>query len=278
MAGESDLVAFYSEGAFERDRLLRGRGRLELARTQELLARFLPPPPAAIADVGGGPGTYAAWLARGGYDVALLDPVPTLVERARAASAAQPDHPFGADVGDARALPFAEARFDAVLLLGPLYHLPEAADRARALAEARRVLRPGGVLAAAAIGRHAALLDMMRAGRLDAEMLARLAQGVLVTGRLDAPAGFTTAYCHTPDGLRADVAAAGFEGVELLAVEGPGWLVLEGTGGVREGAQDIEPDQAVLAGALRAARAIEAEPSLLGASSHVIAFSRAPAA
>ena len=46
--------------------------------------------------------------------------------------------------GDARALPFADASADALLLLGPLYHLQERADRLRALREAARVLRPGG--------------------------------------------------------------------------------------------------------------------------------------
>ena len=51
-----------------------------------------PPPPRVVLDVGGGPGRYACWLAVGGYDVHLVDPVPRHVEQALAASAAQPDH------------------------------------------------------------------------------------------------------------------------------------------------------------------------------------------
>ena len=45
---------------------------------QEIVPRYLPPPPAAIADVGGGPGTYSCWLAAVGYAVHLVDPMPLL--------------------------------------------------------------------------------------------------------------------------------------------------------------------------------------------------------
>jgi 2-polyprenyl-3-methyl-5-hydroxy-6-metoxy-1,4-benzoquinol methylase len=61
-------------GGVELDRLLGGSSRIEFARTKELLGRSLPPPPAAILDVGGGPGRYAAWLAESGYSVHLIDP------------------------------------------------------------------------------------------------------------------------------------------------------------------------------------------------------------
>ena len=278
MNADPRLLAFYSQGEFERRRLQAGRGRLELVRMQELLGRALPPPPATVADVGGGPGTYSAWLAAAGYDVRLLDVVPALVEQARAVASAQPEHPFAADVGDARALPWPDASVDAVLLLGPLYHLPERADRERALAEARRVLRPGGVLAAAAIGRFAALLDAMRARRLDDDLVAYLQETVLRDGRLEPrDMGFTSAYCHLPEGLRAEVTGAGFEGATVFGVEGAGWLLFEKEGGVPEGADDAPDDEALLAAAVRAARATETEPALLGVSSHVLAVARAPA-
>jgi SAM-dependent methyltransferase len=271
-------VASYSEGAFERDRLRRGRGRLELARTQELLRRSLPDPPAALADVGGGPGTYASWLARAGYEVSLLDVVPALVDQARAVSDAQPDHRFRVTLGDARRLPWDRASLDAVLLLGPLYHLPDRADRERALDEARRVLRPGGVLAAAAIGRHAPLLDALRARRLDDELLAEMSAGVLADGRMQPGDTFPTAFCHTPDELRDEVASAGFHVMGLHAVEGAGWLLYDKDPTRREGDHDeADGDDALLAAALRAARATEDEPTLLGVSAHLLAVARAPA-
>jgi SAM-dependent methyltransferase len=129
---------------YERSRLFpSGRPSLEYVRSIELLDRLLPPPPTRLLDVGGGPGTYAAPLARRGYRVHLVDPVPLHVQQARGA-AGDGAGGFTAALGDARELPQPDESQDAVVLFGPLYHLTEAADRARALAEARRVLRPGG--------------------------------------------------------------------------------------------------------------------------------------
>ena len=73
---DEDIAAYYAEGK-ERVRLTAGSGRLELLRTQELLARYLPPAPAIVLDVGGGPGLYALPLAAQGYDVHLIDSCST---------------------------------------------------------------------------------------------------------------------------------------------------------------------------------------------------------
>jgi ubiquinone/menaquinone biosynthesis C-methylase UbiE len=163
---DTDIQRFYDQGR-ERERLARGAGALELARTQEVLQRYLPPPPAEILDVGGGPGVYAAWLARSGYHVHLVDPVPLHIAQAHEAAAAQPASPFSASLGDARRLDAPDAVCDAILLLGPLYHLPERGERLAALAEARRVLRPGGVAFIGAISRYGSLLDAVGQGYLD---------------------------------------------------------------------------------------------------------------
>ena len=157
MSADEEIAAYYGRG--EEQQRLFGPFRLEFVRTQELLARHLPEPPAVVLDVGGGPGTYAAWLAERGYEVHLLDPIELHVRQAREAPSSRL---ASAEIGDARALPQADASADAVLLLGPLYHLQEAADRRRALEEARRVLKPGGLLAAAAISRFASTIDGLR--------------------------------------------------------------------------------------------------------------------
>ena len=163
-ADADDVAAYYARG-LERDRLAGGQGALEFTRTQALLERYLPAPPVVVADVGGGPGRYAVWLAERGYRVHLIDPVPLHVGQARAAAGGRPGVALAAaEVGDARALSLSDASADAVLLLGPLYHLPERADRLQALAEARRVCRRGGVVIAAAISRFASTLDGLRAG------------------------------------------------------------------------------------------------------------------
>jgi SAM-dependent methyltransferase len=142
-----DLERHYVAGA-ERARLYGddGEPRLELARSIELLERFLPRAPADVLDVGGGPGTYSAWLRERGDRVRLVDLLRVHVEEAQAAG-------LDAEVGDARELAAESSSLDAVLLMGPLYHLTARQDRVAALREARRVLRPGGRLLAVAISR-----------------------------------------------------------------------------------------------------------------------------
>jgi ubiquinone/menaquinone biosynthesis C-methylase UbiE len=209
----------------ERDRLGGGSDALELVRTLELLDRFLPAPPARVLDVGGGPGVYAERLAQRGYDVHLIDVFPEHVEQARARSAV-----FAADVGDARDLSaFDDEGADVVLLLGPLYHLTERADRVQSLSEARRVVRRGGIVGVAAISRYASLLDGVASGMLDDPAFAEIVARDLRDGQHRNPEHnerwFTTAYFHLPEELAAEVAEAGLQ-VQLLAgVEGPGgWL------------------------------------------------------
>ena len=80
-----EIAEFYAAGK-EAGRLFQGLGRIEFARMQELMRRYLPPLPAVVADVGGGPGTYACWLAAQGYEVHLSDPIPLHVRQARPAS------------------------------------------------------------------------------------------------------------------------------------------------------------------------------------------------
>lgn len=81
-----------------------------------------------MLDVGGGPGTHARWLAEDGYRVHLVDPVPRHIAEAEASGCS-------VELGDARALSARDDSYDVVLLLGPLYHLVDAADRRTALAE-----------------------------------------------------------------------------------------------------------------------------------------------
>ena len=90
-------------------------------------------PPAAILDIGGGAGTYAGWLAQSGYEVHLVDAMPNLVEEARSYSESLTRPIATCTVGDARRRERASRSVDIVLLLGPLYHLTIASDRARAL-------------------------------------------------------------------------------------------------------------------------------------------------
>jgi SAM-dependent methyltransferase len=262
-----EILAFYRDGG-EAERLSQGIGPLELARTQELLQRFLPPAPAVVCDVGGGPGVYSFWLASLGYTVHLVDVVPRHIEQARQ-RAAQPDSPPLASMepGDARQLRFADETADAVILHGPLYHLTEHADRLAALAEARRVLRPGGTLLAFAIGHFAStIVGLLRGSVFDDEYLDMITRE-LETGQHRRPprwpALFTTAFFHRPEQLRAEITAAHLACQQILAVQGPAWMVPEFEARWRE------PDQrAVL---LQIARMSERDPVL---SPHMVAIAR----
>jgi SAM-dependent methyltransferase len=263
-----EVVAFYSRG-LERTRLRQGRARLERARIRSIIAMRLPPPPAAILDVGGGSGVHATWLARRGYDVTLVDPVPLHVEQATAASAAQGDAPLaGVELGDARDLSFAGGSFDCVLLFGPLYHLVERSDRLAALAETRRVIRPGGLLFAIAISRYAWLLDGLASGRVFTRPgRLELAASTVDAGVLADPELFTTAALHRPGELEREIRESGFALEELLGVEGPGWLLEDFDGSW----SDTERRAKLLA----IAELVEAERDLVAASTHLLAVARA---
>ena len=241
----------------------------------ELLGRYLPPPPAVILDVGGASGVYSCLLARQGYAMHLVDPVPLHIEQARAASQKQPNHPLvGVTLGDARHLEHAPASMDAVLLFGPLYHLTEREDRLIALAEAKRVLRLGGLVVGAAISRFASTFDGLFHGLFEEPAFAPISQRDLVDGQhrnpTENPAYWTTAYFHLPREIKTEVEEAGFRHEATIGVEGPGWLL-----------QDFEHhwrDQRRRERLIGVARALESEPSLAGLSAHILVLARKPSA
>jgi SAM-dependent methyltransferase len=261
-----EITRYYQEVA-EEGRLAVGPSRLEFARTKEVVLRHLPPPPATVLDVGGAAGVYALWLAGRGYPVHLLDAVPRLVEEARRRSEASPQRIATCQVGDARALPFGDGAADAVLLLGPLYHLTEPAERLRALCEAHRVLRPGGVLFAAAISRYASALDGLARDLFADPAFAAIVRQDLEQGQhRNATANwdyFTTAYFHRPDELRDELVTAGFNCQTVLGLEGPGWVLSD--------FDERWADPRKRDDLLRVARDLEAEASIVGLSAHLLA-------
>ncbi len=268
---DAGMTAYYERGD-EQSRLLRGgAGKLEYLRTRELLARHLPASPATVLDVGGGTGVYAFALAGEGYSVYLIDPVPLHVEQARAASASRPEAALaGAQVGDARRLPFGDGSVDAVLMLGPLYHLTSREDRGLAFREAHRVVRPGSVVAAAAISRFASTYDGLFRGFLEDPEFERMVERDVREGQhrnpAQRPGWFTTAYFHLPRELEEEAAEAGFSVEALVGIEGPGWLLPD----LDAWLEDPGRQQKLLA----TIRRVESEPSLLGACGHLLVVGR----
>jgi SAM-dependent methyltransferase len=266
----NEILQYYARGG-EQVRLDNGQGRLEFLRTQELLRRYLPPPPASILDVGGGPGLYARWLANLGYLVTVVEPVPLHVEQAKELGERE-GLAVTAHLGDARDLKFADHSYDAVLELGPLYHLIERYQRIRALQEAGRVVKPGGPIIVALISRFAPLLDGLRLGFIDRPgTMAAIIRDVQ-TGQhrnpTQHPGFFTTAYFHHPDDVTIEFQDAKIELEHLISIEGPGWLF-----------HDL-PERLGDAGRcerlLEAVRLVESEPQMLGVSAHLMAIGRSP--
>ncbi|ONI68065.1 SAM-dependent methyltransferase [Kribbella sp. ALI-6-A] len=240
------------------------KGRLELARMQDLMGRYLPEPPALVGDIGGGPGTHANWLQERGYSVELLDPMPQHIETARAAG-------IDATIGDARKLPWEDEYFDAVLMAGPLYHLTRVEDRLTALQEATRVTRPGGFVAVVAINRTANLLGAMLANELQQRM--PVVQEILDTGFSPANDRMAETTYHTVSQLRQEMTGHGLRSITVHGLTGPGgWLTVALDAHFRNQqppATLTDPDP--LHTALTCSRIADRFPELLPASSQFFA-------
>ena len=265
-----DLLTYYNRGA-ERERLDDPKGLIEFERTKEVILRRLPPPPARIADVGGGPGRYTLWLASLGYRVHHRDLVALHVEQLQEALAGESGSRIDTAVGDACHLDLADQSADAVLLMGPLYHLPQRPDRLQALREAKRILKPGGALFVTAISRWSPRLDAV-VGLKIYETFPEVLDDV---GRVERsgwfppliPGGFT-GYGHRPQQLRAEIRGAGLAVVSLVGLEMVTFLLHDLSDRVR--------NPHALRVLLESARALEAVPELLGLSPHLLATAVRP--
>jgi len=169
----------------------------------------------------------------------------------------------------ARSLDLEDGSVDAVLLLGPLYHLPDRADRLAALKEAARIVRPSGLVVAAAISRWAPRLHGAVAERLYLRYASIDDQIATVerSGRLDPlePGAFS-GYCHRPAQLRAEVRASGLDMVGLENVEGIAFALSD----LDDRLSDPRGREVVL----DAARALSRVPELLGLGPHMLAIAR----
>ncbi|MCC5951015.1 MAG: class I SAM-dependent methyltransferase [Acidimicrobiia bacterium] len=263
---ERELQAYYARDE-ERDRLSVGVGRVEYLRTVEVVSRTIPPPPAVVADIGGGPGRYTDWLVDAGYTVIHRDLVARHVDEVSARHAQAVD----ARVGDARSLDLPDEAVDAVLLLGPLYHLEDGVDRAKALSEARRIVRSGGRVYVAAISRWAPRLDGVLVQRYHPKHSAILdmVDEAEATGEMR-PVHHNSfnGYAHTPASLRGEVQRSGLLLESLVAVEGIAFALAD----LDERLADAD-ERALLLDTLRA---VEAVPDLMGLGPHLLATARQP--
>jgi ubiquinone/menaquinone biosynthesis C-methylase UbiE len=267
---DKEIREFYDK--YDEDsRLKSGDGSLEFERSKDIIHRYLSGHGLNILDVGGGTGPYSFWLSSLGHKVHLLDASSKHIDVASSRSTAGPNKLFSVSLGEAEMLPFAENEFDVVLLMGPLYHLHEPADREGALQEAKRVLRPGGLLFSAYISRFASLLDGYQSNYMRDPEFQGIVRGDLETGkhrgsRDGSPRYFTNAYLHRPQEIKGEAQSVGLNVIDLLAVESFGWLIPEFEKYWCDG-----KEKSVL---LANIAALEKEESILGLSAHMLLVSR----
>lgn len=263
---KAEVFDFYENGA-EIGRLERGLGIIEAARTKELISRFIKPG-MTVYDVGGGIGYYSDWLAAKGYTVSLYELAPSAVQYAKEHQTAH----YYAAAADARALPVQEGSCDALLLMGPLYHLMDKEERLKALCEAYRVLRPGGLLIATGISKFSSAtwaLSVYRTANnfIDDEVYMNMLRGELIKGEHHRPEKYPNfiaeAYFHTPGAFAAELSESGFNVSEMLAIEGIIWP----TPDLNAKWEDPTSRERLL----ELLRITESEPSVLGYSPHFMA-------
>jgi ubiquinone/menaquinone biosynthesis C-methylase UbiE len=263
-----EIDQFYS-GASEDKRLTFGLGPLELERNKELISRYLATESSVIIDVGGGPGVYAEWLADMGHNVHLVDPVSKHIQQAQK-KAAKLKKPFKAVLGEARKLDFPGGFADVVILHGPLYHLQLRDDRIKALQEAYRILKPGGILLGFAINHTVSTITGLLKGMIHDPQFYAMCESELKSGMHNPPANWPgilpEAFFHKPHELTGEVLEGGFTELKLLAVEGMIWL----DGKYFETRSDPKKKEAMM----ELLKSTEENPELLSLSPHLMVCGR----
>lgn len=216
----SDISAFYNQGVEGEDARLE-QHQLEYDLTWRYLTRYLPPT-GSILEIGAGTGRYTLALCRRGYTVTAVDLSAALLERCR--QRLKEDHLHGQAqyiVADARNLQAVPTKaFDAVLLMGPLYHLVFEEDRREALRQATDRLRSGGLLFSAHLSRLGILGDLMRRTPKWIEREEEV-RSLLVHGRRpdDQPRGGFRGYLARVSEIRPLHEALGLQTIVLAGVE-----------------------------------------------------------
>jgi SAM-dependent methyltransferase len=262
----SDIAAFYnSDPEIERSRLV--RHQLEHDLTWRYLDEYLPSH-GCILEIGAATGGYTLELARRGYTVTAVDLSAGNLETCSKSlvEAGLQEHVrlVLADARDLREV--TERGFDAVLLMGPLYHLIEESDRALALKEASDRLREGGILFSAFISRYGIMGDLMKNLTVWIENQAEV-RSLIENGRRpeEAPRGGFRGYFAKVSEIAPLHEALGFETLALAGVE-------PGISADDESYNKLQGEQRRLW--LDLLHEISTESSILGASRHLLYVGR----
>lgn len=221
-----DIDAFYTK-ASEESRLENGMGVFEFERIKQLIERYIQNPKSTIIDVGGGTGKYSEWLAKQGHNVVMIEPVEKHLQLAKKRSE-KLKNKFKVIKGASQQLDVKSNVADLVILHGPLYHLQNLEDRETTIAEAKRVLKKGGVVLGFAINHVASTVPGLMQGLIHKKSFLDMCLGELTTGKHSPPTEYpwllAEAYYHKPSELKEEFSNQGLEIINLLAVEGMIWL------------------------------------------------------
>ena len=138
-----EIIDFYNK--YDEDNRLKSKTHLpEYLITMKYIKRYLTPN-SKILEIGAVTGRYSIALADMGYDITSVELVPHNIEILK--SKIKAEHKIKVIEGNACDLSFIEDNtYDIVLLLGPMYHLFNDSDKHKALSEAIRATKKGGVI------------------------------------------------------------------------------------------------------------------------------------
>ena len=273
---DPDVLADYNAG-IERNRLRKDLGLIEFARTCELLGEYLPPAPAVVYDIGGGYGEYTWFLASQGYEAHLFDLSETNIRMSAELRTEYPDcHLAAAEICDARSVPRPDQSADAVLLMGPLYHIIGKDERLAALAECRRLLKPGGVLLTAAITPYAPLLwattvfgaknRLLEEAAFMKTVERELTDGEHIRSPESVHRGLGRAHFHRPKELMEEMALGGFSDVSVHAAVGAAWLAPD--------LDNLWQDKSAREALLSTVRLMDGHDEIMALSTHIVGAGR----
>jgi ubiquinone/menaquinone biosynthesis C-methylase UbiE len=263
----NDKIKEYYAHGIEKDRL---EQKLEGIRSKEIIERYLGKDNLDIIDIGGGAGYYSFWLQSKGHRITLVDLSSENIELVKKHSQSSGIQLSKIEECDARNLKFNDGQFDIALLFGPLYHLTGRQDRLKALTEAKRVVKPGGIILCAIISRYASLFDGFKRDLVNDWQFEKLLKADLVTGihlnETDNLEYFTTAFFHTPAEIKEEISESGLHFEKLIAVESFGWVI--------DSFEKKSKDSTYMNRLLHFIKAVESNDDLMEMSPHIIAVAQ----
>ena len=277
---DRSATAYYDAGE-EFNRLRIGIGRIEFERTKEILLETLPKAPAVIYDVGGAYGEYAWWLTSLGYKVHLFDLSEKNIEMSDLLKDEYEGFELaGKEACDARSVPREDESCDAVLFMGPLYHITDHDERIKAIRECYRLLKKGGKLYTASLTPFSCLLHNITVYAPFAEenkntwiedpgflnMIEReLDDGCHINPDRTVYSGIGSAHFHSAKTLREELAEGGFDETDVHGIMGGAWLVHD-----LDAVWENETSRKAL---MNTVRLLDGHEEILGLSGHLLGIS-----